>query len=1092
VRTDSKPGDKRIVFVPDFEVLLRNRDTGEKVTVRTDVYGRYYFPEQKPGTYLLSWTAQRGLAEGEFRAPLVLANGEAYPPQIELAAQKGRVLLVGRVTFANGDMTGFIQEVYGLIKTPVLKVSSPELDLSLVVPADYRGDYVAGIDARFPRAGFTIKATLDGGEGEKELKQNLEARGVLIADLAIKNAAPRIGSIVVRDAEEKLLRHGQPGQKVSLEIEATDADKDQLEARWMTTKDLEPQGLKAKWIVPEKPGVYPLEAVVTDGRGGYGRGQLAFAVGKKFERFAGSVVDKITQRPVARAEVEVNGTRGQTATNGFFQLEVPLSDTGYVLNVSMTAYATASQTFDRGSTGRVWALVRTHSIKVDSTKEIALADERPEWLRQNKLATRLLVPPNALVDENGDHAQGPVSGSIATLDISDNEAPGDWAARGPDTRDTALISYGVAYVEFTDAAGRRLNLQKGASARVEIPVAAGRVAGRILEQAPATIPVWSYDEKTGYWAPSGEAKIDRSRGVYVGEVKHFSTINMDQAGSASCLRVLVDPQLLGKTLKISDVAGDGIDYATIKQTVLDDPVNAIYRIPPSQKVRIEVLNGTTALTSDVVIEEFDTTASQLGWQKLGSNEVNAGAALGNLWPSYPYGECPKWITLRFAPSGVSGDAFLAYKAIGDGTTTTNYYNLVSPGGLADAGNRGTLAKWWQVNGFSNTGSSPGGGADYHRTSYLNDNDLGSGRDMHFLRRTDGTVAAYVSNYGQFNQDQNNADLAAAQNNAGAKVATVCMEWSPMENAQGDRLDKAGNILQQGVGETLATFQQRVRDAAIVKFFVYVDDDANGVPELRQFADLDGYGNKFVPNLCLNCHSGIPKSAADFATGNLGAPDAATRALAVNAAELRAAFRELDYETYKFAGGALLPDPPQKAEFKSQNDQVRSGNNDSISTAEIKNIIDLWYSGGSADVDQQPILPVGWTKPGAQAAAQVMENLPNFDWSTDTGQPFQNFAAADQPDGLYTNVVAKSCRTCHAAFGHDAAQAYNLNYHDYPQYLLRRSTIGYFINTTPSSYVMPHAVITYRNFWLSGHLGDPIHRPTFLRQYQDVNWPQLGP
>lgn len=275
VRVESKSGDKRIVFVPDFEVLLRNRDTGEEVRQRTDVYGRYYFPEQKPGTYLLSWTAQRGLGEGQFRAPLVIANGEAYPPQIELGAQKGNILLVGRVTFANGDMTGFIQEVYGLIKTPLVKISSPEPELSLVMPADYRGDYVAGIDARSLRAGVTIKATLDGGEGEKGLNQNLEARDILIADLAIKNAAPRIGSIIVRDAEERLLRQGQPGQKVSLEIEATDADKDPLEVRWMTTKGLEPQGLKARWIVPEKPGVYPLEAVVTDGRGGYGRGPWA-------------------------------------------------------------------------------------------------------------------------------------------------------------------------------------------------------------------------------------------------------------------------------------------------------------------------------------------------------------------------------------------------------------------------------------------------------------------------------------------------------------------------------------------------------------------------------------------------------------------------------------------------------------------------------------------------------------------------------------------------------------------------------------------------------------------------------------------------
>src|SRR5208282_1258760 len=67
----------------------------------------------------------------------------------------------------------------------------------------------------------------------------------------------------------------------------------------------------------------------------------------------------------------------------------------------------------------------------------------------------------------------------------------------------------------------------------------------------------------------------------------------------------------------------------------------------------------------------------------------------------------------------------------DESTATAYYQHVDPNGL-----RATLGAWWSHNGFD---PNNGAAAGEIRTSYLNNNDLGSGRDMHVLRHADGTV-----------------------------------------------------------------------------------------------------------------------------------------------------------------------------------------------------------------------------------------------------------------------------------------------------------------------------------------------------------------
>jgi len=168
----------------------------------------------------------------------------------------------------------------------------------------------------------------------------------------------------------------------------------------------------------------------------------------------------------------------------------------------------------------------------------------------------------------------------------------------------------------------------------------------------------------------------------------------------------------------------------------------------------------------------------------------------------------------------------------------------------------------------------------------------------------------------------------------------------------------------------------------------------------------------------------------------------------------ASFRELDIATYKFPGGRLTANNTEKAAFKQQNLIVKSAASDTISVDGIKKLIDGWYPTSSVDQDNT-CTPTGWL-----------------------GSPQQ---------GLYHDVVKTSCRTCHIAQGPGSGNQSDLDWTSYDQLKVRHSFLKNFVLC--ESRVMPHAVITYRNFWLSGS----PHRPAVLRDFEKLpDWSVLGP
>ena len=136
--------------------------------------------------------------------------------------------------------------------------------------------------------------------------------------------------------------------------------------------------------------------------------------------------------------------------------------------------------------------------------------------------------------DDGAAFSGTVSQKVQYLDPDDEDFAekmpgGDLAAvRSGENGGTAgeevqLISYGMTKVDLTDAStGEKLQLADGKPAKLTFPV-----PDKFKDDKPSTIPLWSFNETTGLWEEEGVATYDATNDVYVGEVKHFSWVNLD-------------------------------------------------------------------------------------------------------------------------------------------------------------------------------------------------------------------------------------------------------------------------------------------------------------------------------------------------------------------------------------------------------------------------------------------------------------------------------------------------------------------------------------------------------------------------------------
>jgi hypothetical protein len=125
-------------------------------------------------------------------------------------------------------------------------------------------------------------------------------------------------------------------------------------------------------------------------------------------------------------------------------------------------------------------------------------------------------------------------------------------ARRQDQSTTILYSYGILRVVMTGAAGESLQLAPGQTSTLVVDIPESQLA-----TAPATIPLWYFDETAGVWQEEGQAT--RQGDKYTGTVKHFTDWNCDAPSGVATLRGrLVDcrNQPVGGSIEIGQIAAE--------------------------------------------------------------------------------------------------------------------------------------------------------------------------------------------------------------------------------------------------------------------------------------------------------------------------------------------------------------------------------------------------------------------------------------------------------------------------------------------------------------------------------------------------------
>lgn len=664
------------------------------------------------------------------------------------------------------------------------------------------------------------------------------------------------------------------------------------------------------------------------------------------------------------------------------------------------------------------------------------------------------LPANALENPTTKLAPtGNVEVALSTVDLTaGNQMPGDYSALDSNGQARSMESFGAGGVEIRSG-NTRFNLKAGMEATMTIPVDATQIAGNAT--LPPTIPFLFYDEQKGVWRQDGVATLTGSgtNAAYVKKIKHFSTMNADVLKTGqSCVAVEVDPLApftlpfnVEVTLPPSVVNPNVIQVRTL--TVDSSKSNVIYNLPNDTNIVLTPIISGVKPDGSVGNVPAGVFVVNTGGPQVSAGQLPPPNGDGTYYAEtngVPTGPCGARVTLRSlsVPPLAGGLEFLQgffFEAsdLTELTTTSPTVATNIEQGVADyylhadprlARNSFNLFK--QKNRFG----LPLGPTEVEwDAQYSNSGDLGFGRDMHCRRNVGGDgafdIACYVTNYGQpptFDPDQADADRALAGT---LPDATVAMEFSRVENPLND----------------LNEFPNNDRE---VKFFVY-GQDPNAVPVKK--ADLDGFGDRPVPQLCVICHGGqvasVPADVNDPLGPKKGAFTSRNDIMAMSA-------NFLPFDLHLFNFPAAKSKLAQQTNFKNLNRDI------------VREVALGTGANGTAIVEL-----IDTINPAAQAAQ--LENAVITNW--DGANP------ASDSHRFYRDVFARACRTCHVSQPFSAPV--------YTNKLDFQNQIGTVQTKVCAEKIMPHAKRTNDIFWTSLN----PNMPGFLQLYGQTfpSWSALG-
>jgi hypothetical protein len=414
------------------------------------------------------------------------------------------------------------------------------------------------------------------------------------------------------------------------------------------------------------------------------------ACDKQQATFTGQVLNG-QSKPLDGVTITVNDEKVQTDKEGMFKVSLDSAEQ-YLVKGRKENFSTYAQRFTRGATNLKIMLYDATVTSVDPTKDIVVTDTNSSntpgpaasdavWTpgkfsslplvyengkvvdfgftpglksafdyvvnrKQAGPGITLAIPANSLT-RGGQAPSGNVNVSLSTVDLFTMGAmPGDMSVRRADgSRGGFMISFGAGSIEVYDEKGE-YQLNEKARATISIPVDSSVLL--FSREIPSSVPLFYYDEATGFWVEQGKAVLNADKNVYEAPLQHFSSFNMDiEKDTPACLQVRhnsVGASTIG-TYKVEAILTYQGNVIHQERTILDPGPNpAMWPVGDPNPC---LTNGNNTSVHMLYNLPETTETCLIFYEQVGANFVpisiavtSTGATYGATLPTCPSATCP--------------------------------------------------------------------------------------------------------------------------------------------------------------------------------------------------------------------------------------------------------------------------------------------------------------------------------------------------------------------------------------------------------------------------------------------------------------------
>ncbi|MEE9309599.1 MAG: hypothetical protein V3U64_01120, partial [Cocleimonas sp.] len=303
----------------------------------------------------------------------------------------------------------------------------------------------------------------------------------------------------------------------------------------------------------------------------------------------GLIRDFATAEALSGIDVSIGSRTVKTNADGAYSVLVDGQDAieRVVVNVSGNGYTTTSKITPIAAGANATATLDIDILAVASSSQQDPTTDFTATVAGSP--AQVIIGANTLVDANGNYATGTVTVDLTPINpaLDIELMPGDMTVSGG----APIASYGALTTDFTNAAGKALNLASGKTATVRIPVASRETS------PPSTIPLFYFNEDTGFWVQDGTATLDATSSYYEGTVEHFTTWNADYLYANTTIEGCVMDES-GNRVANALVSMEGFNYSGMTTSSTD--ANGDFTITTKQLATSLIVASTSDQVSNTV------------------------------------------------------------------------------------------------------------------------------------------------------------------------------------------------------------------------------------------------------------------------------------------------------------------------------------------------------------------------------------------------------------------------------------------------------------------------------------------------------------